>query len=104
MLVVNFGGLRSMQLSNQQIINSFNTFNKINEKTFSFLGNAKAPSILSSMIQEAHEIRENQTFKTLNSLANAQGAKNNIAEESVSNAEHFISYIWNSSVVCNSRL
>lgn len=52
---------------------------------FYFSGNAKAPSILSSMIQEAHEIRENQSNKNLN-LANVQGLKQNIAEESVSNA------------------
>lgn len=70
----------------QQIYQSLHTFGftviLISAKRFS--GNAKAPSILSSMIQEAHEIRENQSNKNLN-LANVQGLKQNIAEESVSN-------------------
>lgn len=37
------------------------------------------------MIQEAHEIRESQSFKNLISVANVQGLKQNITEESVSN-------------------
>ncbi|CAH1103554.1 unnamed protein product [Psylliodes chrysocephalus] len=47
-----------------------------------FIKNAKPPSILSSMIQEAHEIRENQSYKNLNSVANVQGLNKNINEES----------------------
>ncbi|CAH1153567.1 unnamed protein product [Phaedon cochleariae] len=47
-----------------------------------FIGNAKAPSLLSTMIQEAHEIRENQSYKNMNSVANMQGLNKNITEES----------------------
>ncbi|CAH1989239.1 unnamed protein product [Acanthoscelides obtectus] len=46
-----------------------------------FVGNAKSPTILSTMIQEAREIRENQTYKNLNSVANMQ-LKQNTNEES----------------------
>lgn len=45
-----------------------------------FIGNAKAPNILSNMIQEAHEIRENQNFR--NTATNVP-VKQNITEESV---------------------
>lgn len=36
------------------------------------------------MIQEAHEIRENQSYRNINSTANVPGLKQNITEESVS--------------------
>lgn len=44
-----------------------------------FIGNAKNPTILNQMIQEAHEIRETQNLR--NTAANFQGAKQ-VAEES----------------------
>nr|XP_023013766.1 serine/threonine-protein kinase hippo-like [Leptinotarsa decemlineata] len=47
-----------------------------------FLGNSKTPSILISMIQEAHDIRENQTYKNVNCVANIQELHKNITEES----------------------
>nr|CAH7763079.1 unnamed protein product [Callosobruchus chinensis] len=46
-----------------------------------FVGNTKAPTILSSMIQEAREIRESQSHRNSNSVANMQ-LKQNTAEES----------------------
>lgn len=46
------------------------------------------------MILEAHEIRETQNYKNLSSVANVQGLKQNIAEESVSNTERFPVKIW----------
>lgn len=48
-----------------------------------FIGNAKAPTILSQMIAEAHQIRENQTYRNAN-VANVAGARPNTTEESVS--------------------
>ncbi|KAJ8928521.1 hypothetical protein NQ314_018897 [Rhamnusium bicolor] len=47
-----------------------------------FIGNAKTPNILNSMIQDAHEIRENQSYRNINSTANVPGLKQNITEES----------------------
>ncbi|KAG5882415.1 hypothetical protein JTB14_008990 [Gonioctena quinquepunctata] len=47
-----------------------------------FVGNAKVPNILGTMIQEAHDIRENQTYKNLNSPANLSELNKNITEES----------------------
>ncbi|XP_018565640.1 serine/threonine-protein kinase 3-like [Anoplophora glabripennis] len=47
-----------------------------------FIGNAKVPNILNGMIQEAHEIRENQSYRNVNSTANVPGLKQNITEES----------------------
>lgn len=44
-------------------------------------GNAKPPTILSQMIAEAREIRENQTYR--NNSGNACGNKANQTEESV---------------------
>lgn len=41
------------------------------------------PSILSQMIQEAHEIRENQSYRNISSTANVVGVRQNITEESV---------------------
>ncbi|KAF7287419.1 hypothetical protein GWI33_001393 [Rhynchophorus ferrugineus] len=35
-----------------------------------FIGNAKAPNILNAMIQEAHDIRENQSYKNITISAN----------------------------------
>ncbi|KAK9723153.1 Protein kinase domain [Popillia japonica] len=46
-----------------------------------FIGNAKAPTILSQMIADAHAIRENQSYKNV-SITNPVGAKPNINEES----------------------
>lgn len=50
-----------------------------------FLGNAKPSSILAQMIAEAHEIRENQSYRNI-VQTNSAGvvAKQNINEESVS--------------------
>lgn len=46
-----------------------------------FIGNAKAPSILSTMIQEAHDIRENQTYRNVSVSTNVVGGgKQNLAE------------------------
>lgn len=47
-----------------------------------FIGNAKAPTILSQMIAEAHQIRENQSYRNA-SVANVAGARPNATEESV---------------------
>ncbi|CAG9759603.1 unnamed protein product [Ceutorhynchus assimilis] len=48
-----------------------------------FIGNAKAPSILSTMIQEAHEIRENQTYRNISVSTNIPSSiKQNIVTES----------------------
>jgi serine/threonine kinase 3 len=47
-----------------------------------FIGNAKVPSILNQMIQEAHEIRENQSYRNISSTANIVGVRQNITEES----------------------
>ncbi|ERL94311.1 hypothetical protein D910_11592 [Dendroctonus ponderosae] len=45
-----------------------------------FIGNAKAPSILSSMIQEAHELRENQTYRSVSVSTNISGLKQPVSE------------------------
>lgn len=55
------------------------------------VGNAKLPSILSQMIQEAHEIRENQSYRNVSSAANIAGVRQNITEESVSFERHLLS-------------
>ncbi|KAJ8985851.1 hypothetical protein NQ317_006223, partial [Molorchus minor] len=47
-----------------------------------FIANAKAPNILAHMIHEAHEIRENQSYRNISSTANVPGLKQNITEES----------------------
>ncbi|XP_044764767.1 serine/threonine-protein kinase 3 isoform X2 [Coccinella septempunctata] len=47
-----------------------------------FIGNAKNPSILNQMIQEAHEIRETQNYRNISTSANIAGIKHNITEES----------------------
>ncbi|KAL3289904.1 hypothetical protein HHI36_023289 [Cryptolaemus montrouzieri] len=47
-----------------------------------FIGNAKNPSILNYMIQEAHEIRETQSYRNISTTANVVGLKQNITEES----------------------
>ncbi|XP_030748575.1 serine/threonine-protein kinase 3 [Sitophilus oryzae] len=41
--------------------------------THEFIGNAKTSSILNAMIQEAHDIRENQSYKTISLNANISG-------------------------------
>lgn len=48
-----------------------------------FIGNAKQPSILSQMIAEAHEIRENQVFRAASGQIqqNPRGAKNYDGED-----------------------
>jgi hypothetical protein len=57
------------------------------------LGNAKVPSILNQMIQEAHEIRENQSYRNISSTANIVGVRQNITEESVSSHMKLISIL-----------
>ena len=47
-------------------------------------GNAKQPNILGQMIAEAREIRENQSYRSNAATSAAAGAKQNHAEESVS--------------------
>jgi serine/threonine kinase 3 len=47
-------------------------------------GNAKQPNILGQMIAEAREIRENQSYRNNAATSAAAGAKQNHAEESVS--------------------
>lgn len=44
-----------------------------------FISSKRTPNILNTMIQEAHEIRENQTYRNLVSNANAQRLKPNLA-------------------------
>lgn len=52
---------------------------------FDCAGNAKQPNILGQMIAEAREIRENQSYRNnAATSAAAAGAKQNHAEESVS--------------------
>ncbi|XP_060516090.1 serine/threonine-protein kinase hippo-like [Cylas formicarius] len=47
-----------------------------------FVGNAKAPNILTSMIQEAHDIRESQTNRSVSAVTNISGPlrQNNVAD------------------------
>lgn len=48
-----------------------------------FVGNAKAPNILSTMIQEAHEIRENSTYRIVAASTNIpEDLKPNLSVES----------------------
>jgi serine/threonine kinase 3 len=47
-------------------------------------GNAKQPNILGQMIAEAREIRENQSYRNSAATSAAAGAKQNHADESVS--------------------
>ncbi|XP_046992295.1 serine/threonine-protein kinase 3 isoform X1 [Schistocerca americana] len=47
-----------------------------------FIGNAKQPNILSQMIAEAREIRENQSYRNVVSSSAAGAAKQNHADES----------------------
>ncbi|XP_028138153.1 serine/threonine-protein kinase 3-like [Diabrotica virgifera virgifera] len=50
--------------------------------THEFVKNAKSSSILNTMIQEAHEIRENQSYKNIHTIANIQGLNKSVNEES----------------------
>ncbi|XP_057660845.1 serine/threonine-protein kinase 3-like [Diorhabda carinulata] len=50
--------------------------------THEFIKNAKPPNILNNMIQEAHEIRENQSYKNIHTAANVQGLNKSINDES----------------------
>jgi hypothetical protein len=53
-------------------------------------GNAKQPNILSQMIAEAREIRDNQTYRN---NCRSKGGKTNLNDDSVRSALIYTNYI-----------
>lgn len=67
-----------------------------------FSGNAKAPSILSQMIAEAHEIRENQSYRNVN-LSNI-GIKQNLNEDAVLKSKMHTLFVLLKFVFCRTMM